>query len=426
MSSAPMQAFGRVFNFMTSVEMALTAPLGKIPFPAFPAVAIGAAGFGLPHAHAHPPNLVPPAPPVPFPHATLLLSIPILSGAGNTMVAGKPAARCGDLGAEIWCGGYFPFCEIFLGSCNVWIEGARAARVGIDITKHCTFSSPKPSDPPMGPMVGVTLQPETNVWIGGVPLPSLTSLAIGAAFKAMFAGLGRAGRAIGRMRRVRALMRRRAAAYVDRMLKNKVLRLHGDPKFNRAARRDLIRMAQTRAGRECINDIARSGHHVDLHPPSAHPHFYPGKQFGGPYAFAHHGPNSALELVPNPHGAFQEVVRPPNQRPQLGPQRFDVRGTGSGSSSTIVYDPARSTNRHFASSGTPSDVILAHEMNHTRNNALGRRANMASMPDSNWQRQWQDLEEHNTVGFENRYRQERGALGRNRRDYTHLPSWGFW
>jgi hypothetical protein len=92
-----------------------------------------------------------------------------------------------------------------------------------------------------------------------------------------------------------------------------------------------------------------------------------------------------------------------------------------------VYDPARTTGAHYASGGTPSDVILAHEMNHARNNALGRRANEIAMPDQQWQRNWQDLEEHNTVGFENRYRQERGGImPRTRQNYAHLPSWGFW
>ena len=61
-----------------------------------------------------------------------------------------PAARCGDMGLGVWCGGYFPMYEVFLGSSNVWIEGNRAGRVGVDITKHCIFSAPKPNDPPTG------------------------------------------------------------------------------------------------------------------------------------------------------------------------------------------------------------------------------------------------------------------------------------
>jgi hypothetical protein len=90
--------------------------------------------------------------------------------------------------------------EIFLGSSNVWIEGARAARIGVDITLHCVFSTPKPSDLPIGLSIGTTVSASPNVLIGGVPMPSLTSLAIGAAFKAVFAGLGKAARAIRQTR----------------------------------------------------------------------------------------------------------------------------------------------------------------------------------------------------------------------------------
>src|SRR5262249_5424864 len=81
--------------------------------------------------------------------------------------------------------------EVFLGSANVWIEGSRAGRVGVDITKHCIFTAPKPKDPPMGPMFGSTINCSPNVVIGGVPLPSLTSMATAWMFKQLFKGLGK-------------------------------------------------------------------------------------------------------------------------------------------------------------------------------------------------------------------------------------------
>lgn len=193
------QRVGAAFGLITSVEQLITAPLGMIPFPALPAVRILDMDIGLPHAHMHPPNLTPPNPvPVPLPSTGPVIPIPFLSGASKTVINGMPAARCGDMGLGIWCGGYFPMYEIFLGSSNVWIEGSRAARVGVDITKHCIFSAPKPNDPPLGPMFGTTICCSPNVVIGGIPLPSLTSMAFGAAFKALFKG---AGKLLGALRK---------------------------------------------------------------------------------------------------------------------------------------------------------------------------------------------------------------------------------
>ena len=180
---------GAIFAALTSIEQTLSIALSWIPFPAFPAVRVLDMDIGLPHAHMHPPNLIPPAPPVPLPSTGPIIPIPFLSGANKTLINAMPAARCGDMGLGIWCGGYFPMYEIFLGSSSVWIEGNRAARVAVDITKHCMFSSPKPSDPPLGPMVGFTITSSANVLIGGIPMPSLTSMAMGAFFKGVIGGL---------------------------------------------------------------------------------------------------------------------------------------------------------------------------------------------------------------------------------------------
>jgi uncharacterized Zn-binding protein involved in type VI secretion len=426
MSSAPMQAFGRVFNVMTSVEQTLSAPLAAIPFPGFPAVTVGTMGMGLPHAHAHPPNFIPPAPPVPYPHLTAILSIPILSGATSTLIANKPAARCGDMGAEIWCGGYFPFCEIFLGSSSVWIEGARAARQGVDITKHCVFSSPRPTDPPLGPMVGFTMQGEPQVLIGGVPVPSLTNLAMGAAFKGLFTGAGMAGRAHARLSKLRKLLDRRAAAFVSRMEKSRVVLIYGDAAFQKAVRRDLMRLARTRCGRELMNDIARTRRSVDICPPSDHS-LFSRKEFDGPYARPFSS-DARLRRVPDPNGPLQGVHYDELGRAYYTPgETYRVIGNGAGSSSAIVYDPTRTTKHHYSSGGTTSDVILAHEMNHSRNNALGRNSGHLAEPSGEWQGRWRNLEEHDTVGFENQYRKERsGIYTPKRKNYSHLPSWGLW
>lgn len=105
--------------------------------PAFPAAHMGSMYMGVPHAHAHPPSLVPPAPPVPLPSmgaVTLGCSIQVLVG-------GMPAARAGDLGLAPTCVGFAPLFEIFTGSSKVFIAGARAARQ-LDVCMAC---SPNPA-----------------------------------------------------------------------------------------------------------------------------------------------------------------------------------------------------------------------------------------------------------------------------------------
>jgi uncharacterized Zn-binding protein involved in type VI secretion len=187
-----LQHVGLGFQILTSIEQLLTIWMAAIPFPAIPALRVTDQDLGLPHAHAHPPNLIPPAPvPAPLPSMGPVIPLPLLSGASRTLINGMPAARCGDLGLGVWCGGYFPMYEVFLGSSSVWIEGSRAARLLVDITKHCIFSAPKPSDPPLGSMVGMTTMGSPNVLIGGVPMPSLVSMLIGGAFSLAFKGLAK-------------------------------------------------------------------------------------------------------------------------------------------------------------------------------------------------------------------------------------------
>jgi uncharacterized Zn-binding protein involved in type VI secretion len=213
---------------LTAAEQAISAPLAAIPFPRFPALRVGDLAVGLPHAHAHPPNWIPPAPPVPLPSVGPVIKIPILSGANAVFINGQPAARCGDMGIGVWCGGYFPLYEIFLGSSHVWIEGSRAARLGIDITKHCVFTTPKPQDPPIGPMVGTTITGSANVLIGGIPLPSLTNMAVGAALKVAFKGLGKVVRALRPAERAAkglAVFRRAARSAAGKAISLRQLRM---------------------------------------------------------------------------------------------------------------------------------------------------------------------------------------------------------
>jgi RHS repeat-associated protein len=84
--------------------------------------------LGWPHGHPHPPTFGFPLP---------SLGPVLLAGSRNVLINGLPAARCGDVGFGVWCGGYYPLFEVFTGSSNVFIGGARASRQFIDFTMHC-------------------------------------------------------------------------------------------------------------------------------------------------------------------------------------------------------------------------------------------------------------------------------------------------
>ncbi len=128
---AVMGAMG-VLQDMVDVGFAnLTNPIAKM-LPAFPAATLSKLYVGLPHAHSHPPSLIPPAPPVPLPSLG-----PILLGTCvRVLIGGLPAARSGDLGIAPTCCGFQPFFQIKTGSSNVFIGGARAAR-SLDVCVVC-------------------------------------------------------------------------------------------------------------------------------------------------------------------------------------------------------------------------------------------------------------------------------------------------
>jgi uncharacterized Zn-binding protein involved in type VI secretion len=101
-------------------------------YPSMPAAVIGLAlHFGFVHAHLHPPSLIPPAPPIPLPSLGTIL----LAGSIGVLINGIPAARAGDVGFALTCCSLAPPAEIILGSSNVFIGGARAARM-LDMTRH--------------------------------------------------------------------------------------------------------------------------------------------------------------------------------------------------------------------------------------------------------------------------------------------------
>ena len=122
----------------------LTAPLAAL-FPSMPAITLLGMHIGAMHAHMHPPSFITPAPPVPLPSIGMLVG----SGAISVLGGGMPLARAGDIGISVTCGSPAPPFEVYTGSSNVFVGGARAARI-LDITKHCNPTSAGPFDIAMG------------------------------------------------------------------------------------------------------------------------------------------------------------------------------------------------------------------------------------------------------------------------------------
>lgn len=128
------KAMSKVFAPIEGVNMAIATSTNAIAqaLPSFPAATMTMLAVGMPHAHAHPPSLIPPAPPVPLP-----VLGPIMLGCSvQVLINGLPAARVGDIGLNPTCCGFFPMYEILTGSSKVFIGGMRAARM-LDVTMHC-------------------------------------------------------------------------------------------------------------------------------------------------------------------------------------------------------------------------------------------------------------------------------------------------
>ncbi|MDR6501908.1 RHS repeat-associated protein [Burkholderia ambifaria] len=110
----------------------LNTGIAQIPLldkmPGMPAATIGVPHLGTPHAHSHPPSSGFPLPSV---------GATIGSGCLSVLIGGIPAARVLDIGIAPTCGGITPYFDIQTGSSNTFIGGMRAARMGIDMTRHC-------------------------------------------------------------------------------------------------------------------------------------------------------------------------------------------------------------------------------------------------------------------------------------------------
>ncbi|MEO7985613.1 MAG: PAAR domain-containing protein [Gemmatimonadales bacterium] len=130
-ASSVMGAVGLAKDMLDMGFASLTAPLAAV-MPSMPAATITMPYLGMPHAHNHPPSLIPPAPPVPLPSFGMIT----LGTSVRVLINSMPAARCGDIGLAPTCCGLFPFFQIKTGSSNTFIGGNRAARLG-DICEVC-------------------------------------------------------------------------------------------------------------------------------------------------------------------------------------------------------------------------------------------------------------------------------------------------
>ena len=437
---------GATFELLTSVEELLSMPLSVIPFPAFPALRIMDMDVGLPHAHMHPPNLTPPNPvPVPLPSTGPVIPIPFLSGASKTLINNMPAARCGDMGLGIWCGGYFPMYEVFLGSSNVWIEGARAARMAVDITKHCIFSSPRPNDPPLGPMIGTTIQGSPNVSIGGVPMPSLLNLAMGAAVKGLFAGVGKLARKFRADKiakeagenSIRAFSRSKTTAFWKTLAMHPIYGLKIVGRSYRMLGRMFLNLFRRRnfgtlmlksfdeyvEGQRIINGLFGTG--ALRFSGRADAAFIKGTMDDlSKIASTSEGKKLLYDLFDNKLRRNSQVTlepaagHPSYPRPHYQPYGnsaydFVNNKPGTPSSGRVAYNPGK-MGRNVKQS--PSDATLFHELEHA--NTSGRGEDMADvkLSDPAENARWSNLEEQNTIARENKYRTERGLPHRDGHD----------
>jgi uncharacterized Zn-binding protein involved in type VI secretion len=207
-------AVGMGFEWAVGIEQRLSQEIfGKIAWGPHAAMRVGDWTVGIPHVH--PP--IAPWPPfgplfrgIPVPVPGQVLDMGFLSGASTVTINGMAAARCGDMGVHLpFCLSFLPFFEIFFGSATVWIEGQRAART-LDPSMHCMLCDPPMIPPKLAP--GVSVGPGSgDVFIGGVPLPSLVDFAVGKLFDFGVGGLTKGARRVGRRLRLQRLSRRFAA-----------------------------------------------------------------------------------------------------------------------------------------------------------------------------------------------------------------------
>ncbi len=396
-----LETVGSAFGWMIEKEKQATAKLPNVPYPRMPAARAWDQINGFKHAHNHYPNTIT-VPPMPLPTDGPIVPLPILSCADRTKIGKLPAARCGDLGMSIWCGSYFPFNEIYLGSKTVWIESARAARL-LDMTRQCLFSAPRPADLPLGPPIGAVTSGKLSVFIGGAPTPSMTSMALAAPFELpglAARGFGAAARAFRRLRALPAKMRT-----LRRFLKH--VWILGDEAYAKAVKRRLAQFADTECGRAELNRLVDAGQDLRIGPaergrPCVEPDGYNG------YYKTRLDPNGPV--LANTYDSQGRIVR---QDPCF------ITGRGEPTGSTIRYNPDEKMGEH------PPDVVLAHELSHAGNFSRGESKCGLAKNEPFYTDRWRNIDEQQAVGAENRYRNQ-AEKGMGRPYYYHSGGPGPW
>ncbi|WP_431825262.1 RHS repeat-associated core domain-containing protein [Burkholderia sp. F1] len=126
------EAVNALASLQSAPSQLLNTGIAQIPLldkmRGMPAATIGVPHLGTPHAHSHPPSSGFPLPSI---------GATIGSGCLSVLIGGTPAARVLDIGIAPTCGGLTPYFDIQTGSSNTFIGGMRAARMGIDMTRHC-------------------------------------------------------------------------------------------------------------------------------------------------------------------------------------------------------------------------------------------------------------------------------------------------
>jgi hypothetical protein len=169
-----------------------------------------------------------------------------------------------------------------------------------------------------------------------------------------------------------------------------------NPDAASATIQDLTTIGSTPSGKALLNSLDSSGKTVTIAPGNPPPN--------PPNAFAAPGSNTAADYqaaTPAGQPVFDGGGNPMNDA--AGNQ---LVGTGTGTNSNVQYNPNQwpdPTSRTKA----PGDVILFHELTHSDNQQKGQYdgAPRTDNFDTN--------EERNTIGPENKYRDERGVPRRN-------------
>lgn len=169
-----------------------------------------------------------------------------------------------------------------------------------------------------------------------------------------------------------------------------------NPDYASAVVQDLITIGDTREGQQLFNNLDSSGRQVTIQPinPAPNP----------PNAFATPGTGTNqnfADATPAGQPVFDGAGNPLNDA--AGTQ---LVGTGLGTDSTVGYNPGQWPSP-ASRTQAPGDAILFHELTHSDNQQQGTMDNTprADNFDTN--------EEFNTIGPENRYRDERGIPRRN-------------